>query len=230
MLFFDFKIILILSLSIVIYFIYREIEFMHLRISTLEYTTQHKQMNDMCPFDVTKFMPVVTIVPPTKNIVVDTSETKPDINYIINNKVTNLQTISDNSPKFVEIYSNDNSSPVLDDNNNDNIDLELSSPDNTGNVENNTQANDVNEPINDVIELHSISQSPKKTMHVDIDFNYKSDNEVVYTEEQLKNMKLLDLSNIATKCNIQLTKSVNGVVKKKLKQDLINEIISKKNI
>ena len=225
MLFFDFKIILILSLSIVIYFIYREVEFMHLRISALEYTTQRKQINDICPFDVTKFLPVVAFAPPTKNIVVDTSETKPDINYIINNKVTNLQTISDNSPKFVEIYSNDNSSPALDDNNN--IDLELSSPDTTGNVENNTHVIDLNVATNVI--PHPPSPS-KFDQEPHVDFNYKNDNEVVYTEDQLKNMKLLDLSNIATKCNIQLTKSVNGVVKKKLKQDLINEIISKKNI
>jgi hypothetical protein len=225
MLFFDFKIILILSLSIVIYFIYREVEFMHIRISALEYKTQHKRINDICPFDVTKLMPVVAFAPSTKNIIVDTSETKPDINYIINNKVTNLQTISENSPKFVEIYSNDNSSPVLDDNNN--IDLELSSLDNTGNVEINT-LNGTNE------ELHSIQpvieQKIEQETNNNIDFNYKSNNNIVYTDEQLKNMKLLDLSNIAIKCNIQLTKSVNGVVKKKLKQDLINEIISKKNI
>jgi hypothetical protein len=222
MLFFDFKIILILSLTIVIYFIYREIEFMHLRISTLEYKTQKKQTNDMCTFDTTKFMPVVTIVPSTKNIVVDTSETKPDINYIINNKVTNLQTISD-SPKFVEIYSNDNSSPTLD---NDN--------DNENEKDNENDKNDKNDK-NDNLILEDTSPDIDIKIDSGTTFDYKINDEknektINYTEEQLKNMKLLDISNIATTHNIQLTKSINGVVKKKLKQDLINEIISKKNI
>ena len=41
-------------------------------------------------------------------------------------------------------------------------------------------------------------------------------------------MKMVELTNMALEHNISLTKMQNGVSKKKLKQELVNEIIYKK--
>ena len=48
--------------------------------------------------------------------------------------------------------------------------------------------------------------------------------------DQLNKMKMVELTNMALEHNISLTKMQNGVSKKKLKQELVNEIIYKKNI
>jgi len=45
---------------------------------------------------------------------------------------------------------------------------------------------------------------------------------------ELKNKKMGDIIKIAQENNIDINKKVNGMSKKKVKQELINEIIQKK--
>ena len=47
-------------------------------------------------------------------------------------------------------------------------------------------------------------------------------------ETELKNKKVSDIIKIAQENNIEINKKINGIYKKKIKQELINEIIQKK--
>ena len=106
MLFFDFKIILILGLSIAIYFIYREVETMHTRLLEIETKINLSNNIDM---GASIILPMVQFTQPTKSIIVDFDETKADITSNLSQTI-NKQSTEPFQNKFIEVYSNDNSS------------------------------------------------------------------------------------------------------------------------
>lgn len=194
MLFFDFKIILILGLTVTIYFIYREVEYMHARLSSLEYKVSTNDYNKK-EVELPIVVPIVQFTEPNKTIIIDFEETKqvfPLSEVPINN-------ITSTPDKFVEVYSNaddDNQQedpqedkPAFDYKNEDAKDISSESP-----------INNVIDPVN---------------------------NKCKYNADELNKMKMSEISSIALENNISLNKTQNGVVKKKLKQDLINDLISK---
>ena len=107
MLFFDFKLILIIGLTIVIYFIYREIESMHQRLLVMEKKPKQHYIPPIS--EISELLPIVNFTAPTKKIIVDFAETKPDM---IDYNVMKQKSV-DISSKFLEIYSNDNTSSLV---------------------------------------------------------------------------------------------------------------------
>ena len=191
MLFFDFKLILIIGLTIVIYFIYREIESMHQRLLVMEKKPKQHYIPPIS--EISELLPIVNFTAPTKKIIVDFAETKPDM---IDYNVMKQKSV-DISSKFLEIYSNDNTSSLVI---NDSI--------------------HINSPIQESIHEIVYETSPKMQ---------NTDNKIKkeYTTTFLQGLKMNELNAIALENNIVLNKEQNGSFKKKLKVDLINEIISK---
>lgn len=226
MLFFDLKIVLIVGLTIVIYFIYCEVETLHSRVLHLEHIKHDNHNDETETNNLTEIKP--------KKIVVDFAETKATIDYHKNIVKPN------NSPKFLEIYSNDNTS--LD----DAFQLDMyNSLENVNNIEDSIEINnDILEPaikdhnfLEPPVENHNFSEPTIKNYNFSEpavkEPDVKIDNPTepaMHTMDELKNMKLPEVTNIATKNNISLMKQHNGIMKKKIKMELINEIISKKNI
>jgi len=203
MLFFDLKIVLIVGLTIVIYFIYCEVETLHSRVLHLEHIKHDNNNDETETNNLTEIKP--------KKIVVDFAETKATIDYHKNIVKPN------NSPKFLEIYSNDNTS--LD----EAFQLDMyNSLENVNNIEDSIEINnDILEPAVEnhnfsepTIKNHNFSEPAVKEPVVKMDNSHEP---AMHTRDELKNMKLPEITNIATKNNISLMKQHNGIMKKKIK-------------
>ena len=224
MLFFDFKIILILGLSIAIYFIYREVETMHTRLLEIETKINLSNNIDM---GASIILPMVQFTQPTKSIIVDFDETKADITSNLSQTI-NKQSTEPFQNKFIEVYSNDNSSSYeLKD---DNVILpNISEHDNELYISSENQ----NIIYDEVVFASPVCENITNVTNIDNDVNVTNVDNVVNDNislDQLNKMKMVELTNMALEHNISLTKMQNGVSKKKLKQELVNEIIYKKNI
>lgn len=224
MLFFDFKIILILGLSIAIYFIYREVETMHTRLLEIETKINLSNNIDM---GASIILPMVQFTQPTKSIIVDFDETKADITSNLSQTI-NKQSTEPFQNKFIEVYSNDNSSSYeLKD---ENVILpNISEHDNELYISSENQ----NIIYDEVVFASTVCENVINVTNIDNDVNVTNVDNVVNDNislDQLNKMKMVELTNMALEYNISLTKMQNGVSKKKLKQELVNEIIYKKNI
>jgi hypothetical protein len=198
MLFFDFKIILILGLSVAIYFIYREVETMHLRLLKLE--AKKFLSNHNVDMGASILLPMVHFTQPTKSIIVDFDETKTDVQSSIGS--VKQPTNEPFESKFIEVYSNNTS----DKQESEHVQiLDASSVD--------MQVDINNLPDVNIINYDEVQETKPEL-----------------TTDDLNKLKMPELTQIAQNMDISLMKMNNGVSKKKLKQELVNEIISKKNI
>jgi hypothetical protein len=209
----DYKLIIIFGLAVVIYFIYKEVDVLFDKLSSLEERIKLFEMKDTLLLSEQVNLKEhnimnMTELLGTKNIILD-------LNTTLNNADIMYPNLTDSNSKYLEIYSNDNSSyntsikdsvisDVVFDYDGDNINV-----------------------IPDVENKDSIKESIKEDIKEDVK---EEEIRISNYESELKNMKVGEIIKIAQEYNIELNKKINGVSKKKIKQELINEIIQKKNI
>ena len=280
MLFFSYKLVIILGLAVVIYFIYREVDSLHYRLESLEnrlnamdyikYDFNQDNKNDDNN-EITDTLNIKTNTNTnTKHIIIDLNENMPifnkmDSEYVeiysndnsdkniiyslssssFSEKINNLHNSPENLDKNDSPKSKSKSSPVNSDKN-DSPKSKLSpvNSDKNDSPKSKSKLSPVNSDKNDSPKSKSKSSpenldkndSPKlTTVNINLDLvplnlpkNIKSSEDLDISK--IKNLTIVELTKIATENNIEVSKLVDGKMKKKLKQELINEIISKKNI
>ena len=197
---------------------------MHTRLLEIETKINLSNNIDM---GASIILPMVQFTQPTKSIIVDFDETKADITSNLSQTI-NKQSTEPFQNKFIEVYSNDNSSSYeLKD---DNVILpNISEHDNELYISSENQ----NIIYDEVVFANPVCENVTNVTNIDNDVNVTNVDNVVNDNislDQLNKMKMVELTNMALEHNISLTKMQNGVSKKKLKQELVNEIIYKKNI
>ncbi len=245
---FDYKLIMMLGLSIVVYFLYREIEHLNKRVAELE----KSNINDINDINA-------------KPLKKDTDKTINQINNSIEDMENNTNTIEEYSNELEKIYSHDK----MDSNTNEHDSLMVESLINMINVDN--QNDDIEHKLTEhnseeekehhhspspsqshhspSQSLHSPSQSqqsPKSPQvctpnkeceqkhESDLEHETELENEAEleqnsvkkYTLEELSKLKLDELQNIASEKGISL---VNDAGKRKKKADLAQEIFNQNN-
>ena len=273
----DYKLIIILGLSIVIYFIYREVNTLFDKLLVLEEKVKlldepkkisDEIQNEVINNDLNDNINIFnnnkqSSLSSTKNIMID-----------LNTKLYNYDVIytnlTDSNSKYLEIYSNDNSSytsikdnitsneidDILSknkdkDNDKDNCLIfnymdqneHITHPENTtdyettqnpiNNIPNNNNTPNNNTPNNNTPDNNTPdnntpnnNNTPNENNIIAIISDDKS--KLLNYETELKNKKVSDIIKIAQENNIEINKKINGIYKKKIKQELINEIIQKK--
>jgi len=207
----DYKLIIIFGLAVVIYFIYKEVDVLFDKLSSLEERIKLFEMKDTLLLSEQVNLKEhnimnMTELLGTKNIILD-------LNTTLNNADIMYPNLTDSNSKYLEIYSNDNSSyntsikdsvisDVVFDYDGDNINV-----------------------IPDVENKDSIKESIKEDVKEDVK---EEEIRISNYESELKNMKVGEIIKIAQEYNIELNKKIKRVTKKKIKQKLINEIIKKK--
>ena len=208
----DYKLIIILGLAVVIYFIYKEVDVLFDKMINLEDRIklfENKQItNNIEPEDVESEL--VILPSNIKNIIID-------MNTNLNNHDIIYTNLTDSNSKYLEIYSNDNSSY------NTSIKDSIISDNSTKSEVMFNYNTDVTADVTADVIADVIAENKDPV-------NVKEEIKIANYESELKNKKMTDITKIATENNIELGKKINGVSKKKLKQELINEIIQKKNI
>ena len=206
----DYKLIIILGLAVVIYFIYKEVDVLFDKMINLEDRIklfENKQItNNIEPEDVESEL--VILPSNIKNIIID-------MNTNLNNHDIIYTNLTDSNSKYLEIYSNDNSSY------NTSIKDSIISDNSTKSEVMFNYNTDVTADVTADVIADVIAENKDPV-------NVKEEIKIANYESELKNKKMTDITKIATENNIELGKKINGVSKKKLKQELINEIIQKK--
>ena len=219
----DFKILILLGLAIVIYFLYKELETHRERlrlceekIKELKYLSQNTEfLNEnykVNSIENTEFLndknknlsillPIKTLNQSVKQII-ETSleETSSENSEIIklSPSKNNTEFKIESDTKHLEIYSNDNDN---------NLETTISDSLIISKSENlSTLKNTNNTEISDLEQKIVINNNEKNDLNT------------------LSKLKLIELQNIAKNKNLSLDKKVNGHQKKKTKQDLINEL------
>ncbi len=215
---FDYKLIMMLGLSIVVYFLYREIEHLNKRVSELEKTSSLSEIKSCRKQDVTM---------PSSKEQNDMKETINQVNNLMQD-LENTNTIEEYSNEHDKIYSHDN----LETNTNEQDSLMVDSLINMINI---PQLNEDNHEISSHIKQSSEHNTEHDTEHntehnteqkseqkSEHNTEHNSENTVKkYTMDELSKLKLDELHNIANEKNININID-NG--KRKKKADLAKEI------
>lgn len=214
----DYKLIIIFGLAVVIYFIYKEVDVLFDKLSSLEERIKLFEMKDTLLLSEQVNLKEhnimnMTELLGTKNIILD-------LNTTLNNADIMYPNLTDSNSKYLEIYSNDNSS------------YNTSIKDSViSDVVFDYDGDNINVIPADVENKDSNKESIKESIKEDVKESIKEEEiKISNYESELKNMKVGEIIKIAQEYNIELNKKINGVSKKKIKQELINEIIQKKNI
>lgn len=260
---FDFKFLILLGLTLVVYFMYKEIDIQRERIQQLEDTYKslldkdHNHEEDevlslppppqknllinkkdkiiadpiIIPEPVIKLEPVIKPEPVIKQdiVVIDVAPEIPS--KTVNNlklelpskmikktsdtteeetETTTTSSSNSNTEEKVEVLNNNHLEIYSNDN--ENID-ETSISDTLINKDISKKSSESLEDILNNLELNNL----------DLEINEKKSPKIDITS--LSKLKLGELQDLAKKDNINLDKKVNGVNKKKTKQELIDEII-----
>lgn len=218
---FDYKFVIILGLSLIVYFLYREVEHLNKRVTGLENNMNIEKIeNDIIEEIQLPLSPTQDV----KNVLVKNVLVKNDLvkNVLVNNVLVN----NDNT---VEEYSNEihqTSSPVSSASEEINIYSHDILNTNTNDIDsvgiesiiNMAQENNIN--TNDIIDqIISVKNSPKEDELVSLE---SKENNL----ENLMKLKLTELQYMATNMDISIT--VGDSKKKKTKSELANEIFNKK--
>jgi hypothetical protein len=237
---FDYKFVILIGLTLVIYFIYKELETIKTRIDKMENNNKNKKPleveNSIEKNSIEKIKEKISKI--ENNILLLKSDTikkitppnsvissSPKINNIVIDLVPKLEvpyedisnnTFCDNFGTVIidnKSLSDDDTSSESD----DNEPLAIYSNDNENFDEN---QNSLIESVknlsnnNDIIELE---------FHYDLSLN----NKPPLTNDILQGMKLPEIKKIAEENNIILTKKVGNNMKPKIKKELIEEILNK---
>jgi len=236
----DFKILILLGLAIVIYFLYKELEIHRQRltlceekIKELKYLSQNTEflnenykvnsvqntefLNDK---NLSILLPIKTLNEPVKQIT-ETSleETSSEISENVKLSLSaknNLESKIESDTKHLEIYSNDNDN---------NLETTISDSLMISKSNNNLEIySNLETSIPDSLIIPKLEKIRNNTEVSD------SEQKIVITNNEkndlntLSKMKLIELQNIAKNKNLSLDKKVNGHFKKKTKQELIDEL------
>ena len=245
----DFKILILLGLAIVIYFLYKELETHRERlrlceekIKELKYLSQNTEfLNEnykVNSIENTEFLndknknlsillPIKTLNQSVKQII-ETSleETSSENSEIIklSPSKNNTEFKIESDTKHLEIYSNDN-----DNNLETTISDSLLISKSNNNLEIYSNDNNLETTISDSLiisksENLSTLKNTNNTEISDLEQKIVINNNEKNDLNTLSKLKLIELQNIAKNKNLSLDKKVNGHQKKKTKQDLINEL------
>lgn len=234
--FFDYKFLILLGLTLVVYFLYREVEVLKKKIKKLDNNLIENNLNKNSNNDVLQIE-----LPPNPNEKESDNKKSDQIlenNYIenvIQNDISNiekpqikviniplkLENKNENNNILKEEILNDTSSNSEEDNNdysNTSEKLEIYSNDDTENTESSI--------------IESLEDIPKKK--TEVESSERSDDRVEINKDPeidlntlLKN-KLAELQDMAKNLDIIITKKENGKNKKKTKLELAKEIVNKK--
>lgn len=208
---FDYKFIILLGLTIILYLIYREVNNLNNKVNNLN--TRINQLR--------------------ANPLINEQRVQPSV---IPQEVVEMKEVpfeqNDNLDLSVASNSEDINSIKI-------INLDLSGSDINEDSENATlQQNNIIDISNNFLEVYSneevATQKVIETQDIVSDENIlqenvsnEAHNMIVYDEKSLKKMTVVELKNIATSKNIILMKNVDGVQKSKGKNDLIKDILGK---
>ena len=259
---FDFKFLILLGLTLVVYFMYKEIDIQRERIQRLEdlykkLVDKDEHVCDLENDDVLSLPP-----PPQKNTDKDFENTKNNQEYVMKNMEDNMKSKEANNlklelpGKMLEVVIKPSTNiNITSDSTEDESDSTTTS---TSSLKSDTEKKsevlvenkhlEIYSNDNENLEETTISDSlinknkeeePKKSSEksesledvlnnlelntLDLEINTKKSSKSDLAT--LSKLKLGELQELAKKENINLDKKVNGVNKKKTKQELIDEII-----
>lgn len=253
--FFDYKFLIILGLSLVVYFIYREVEILRTKVYKLENeiknnklieppTIQPIQNKQEITENINKPIEHNKISPKIINIEIDkTPGVKINSEIVSKEENEKAHTFdetssesSDDSSTTTDLEDEDSeSSKHLAIYSNDNEQIEetqnsllesVESAKNNRNFCYDDKIMENMEPnVNDIMESITTPESPIKIISENKKLS-EVDKNIELNEELLDKMKLPEIKKIAEDKNISLTKKVNGQQKPKNKQELIHDIIN----
>jgi len=276
---FDFKFLILLGLTLVVYFMYKEIDMQRERIQTIEESLKellYKNIEDITSDDdELSLPPVPEIIPiPEKmgikielpNKILYNKDNKNNKNNKNNEQDTVLKTQSEESlkkddkldtdNKHLEIYSNDNenaqetsiSDSLIKQKTNVNVNIDLDSSSEIISTESEESSSSMNESSNSekvekldlkieklesssekIEKLESSSEKKDELNEVLKELKFEDINEQKLDLTNLLKLKVPEIQEMAKKENISLDKKINGVNKKKTKQELAEELVNKKN-
>ncbi len=215
---FDYKLIMMLGLSIVVYFLYREIEHLNKRVAELE----KSNINDINDINA-------------KPLKKDTDKTINQINNSIEDMENNTNTIEEYSNELEKIYSHDK----MDSNTNEHDSLMVESLINMVSNDNHKLSEDNEKSVHSEHSHHSEhsehshhsehlehkSSEHKSSEHSEHKSSEHKNSVHDYTMEELSKLKLDELQNIANEKGISIN---NDAGKRKKKADLAKEIFEHK--
>ena len=232
---FDYKFLILLGLSLALYFVFREVEHVKFKLQKLEYEFKTKFGKNECilnskpKLDLPNLEPIK--IPNNPNNLLNNLNNSPNNlpnnpNNSPNNSPNNLSNNLNTSPKLisvnvkdselnhVEIYSND------DEHNDDNINSLLES----------VEATKKNKLINNILKIDDLETKDLETKDLETkdletkDLETKDletkDLENTLTEEKLNTLKINELKKMAEDMKL-------NIKKKTTKQDLIQLILKK---
>ena len=244
--FFDYKFLILLGLTLVVYFLYREVEVLKKKIKKLDNNLIENNLNKKSNNDSNNDVLQIEL-PPNPNEKESDNKNSDQIlennnsnenNYIenvIQNDISNiekpkikviniplkLENKNENNNILKEEILNDTSSNSEEDNNdysNTSEKLEIYSNDDTENTESSI--------------IESLEDIPKKK--TEVESSERSDDRIEINKDPeidlntlLKN-KLAELQDMAKNLDIIITKKENGKNKRKTKLELAKEIVNKK--
>jgi len=243
---FDYKFIILLGLTLVVYFLYKELEFLRVKIDKIELMVKNDK-SDLPP-KIEDNKPVLALPKkpnsPVKNatnslmlvnnspklITIDMTPTVPStspkgsqevLEKMTENEMPTLEIHSDTTEvsHHIAIYSNDNEH--FDETQNSLLES-IESVKRKKELQSTIESKQEEQPMVNVETniddlIASLSASPKRDLTTS-----------QYSETGLDKMKVNDLKKIAEKKNITFSKKINGNQKNKTKKELIDEILASK--
>jgi hypothetical protein len=233
--FFDYKIIILLGLTLVVYFLYKELEFLRSKVDKLE--QNYLKTNDTKPKINKPVLPLPNQQPKIKdqtlktppnivslNVVNSMAKTSPKVINIDLSSTIPLDdtenittTLSESIKQHIAIYSNDNEQfeetekSLLE--SMESVKRQKENP--------NPEIKNVEHNIDKLIESLTKSETAEqKESSTETEVTKK------YTEVELDKMKLVELKKISESYKIEVNKNVNGNMKPKTKKELITEILT----
>ncbi len=207
---FDYKFVIILGLSLIVYFLYREVEHLNYRVKALECDS-----NNMNVEKIDNVMEEIPL-PPRQDIeivLVNNDNMVEEYSNEIHNST------STSSSEEINIYSHD----ILNTNTNENDSIGIESIINMAQDENVVNTNDI---IDQIISAKNSPVSPKEDIVVLESKENNLENDLENDLGNLMKLKLTELQYMATNMGINIT--VGDTKKKKTKSELANEIFNKK--
>lgn len=250
--FFDYKFLILLGLTLVVYFIYREMEYLRGKIEKLEIVVRslpatQSHSSSLSPKTIRLDNGLVNTQPnhieqwhnqPTQsestNLIVLNQPIEPiqtSQNQQVNQVMDKINDILKQNDSDIETDSDDNNASesskhlAIYSNDNDQLDSTQNS------LLESAEANkpNINFVYEDKMEMTNLEENMENIMN-----SISSDKQVSDVKSkkinELNNMKLFDIKKLAGEKNITLSKKVNGQPKPKNKQELINDILEKINI
>jgi hypothetical protein len=223
--FFNVQFLILIAIIIVIYFLYKEINFIHKKINKLQVSIDNKNNSnkiDQIIKGVTNNVDVESSTESSNHIAIysndnetsSTSSTHPNENkpeiIIKSEQIINEKPVTNQNDEIVIQIFNESVNKQVDESANKQVDESANKQvDESANKQFDESANEsVEETVNEIVNI---------SVKTNIELN----------KDSLEKMKLPDLKKIAEDKHVTLSKKINGVQKSKNKKELIDEILNK---